>query len=253
MMTREEAQKVLLLYRPGTPDAADPEVAEALALAARDAELSRWLDRHCAQQEILRGVIRQTPVPAGLREQIISERPSFLRRRLGRRHVALTLASLCILLIGVWAALNWCASAPDENFSIYRGRMISAALRGYSMDLETSDPAKIRSYLQRERVAENYRVPAGLQKASATGCAVESWRGAKVALLCFSSKGPAGAGGKTDVWLYVVNRDAVKDAPSPGAPQFAKVNKLMTATWSEGDKLYLLGGFGDESAIRRWF
>ena len=33
MMTRDEAQKTLLLYRPGTADAAEPEIAEALALA----------------------------------------------------------------------------------------------------------------------------------------------------------------------------------------------------------------------------
>ena len=52
MMTREEAQRTLLLYRPGTDDAAEPEIAEALAVAKQDAELSRWLDQHCARQAI---------------------------------------------------------------------------------------------------------------------------------------------------------------------------------------------------------
>ena len=45
--------------------------------------------------------------------------------------------------------------------------MVSAALRGYSMDLESSDPAQIRDYLAQQKAAENYELPAGLQKAAA--------------------------------------------------------------------------------------
>ncbi len=51
MMTREEAQRTLLPYRPpGTSDATNRKLPEALNLAKQDAELSRWLDLHCAQQ-----------------------------------------------------------------------------------------------------------------------------------------------------------------------------------------------------------
>jgi hypothetical protein len=255
MMTREEARSALLLYRPGMNDAADPEIAAALALAKQDAELSRWLDQHCAQQEILRAKIRQIPVPAGLKEQIISERPAFTRQRFTRRAVVLALASVSVMLIGYWAAMVWHAAPRDDTFAVYRGRMVSTALRGYSMDLESSDPAKIRAYLDRQKVAENYELPAGLQKAAATGCAIEHWQGAKVALLCFSAgeQGQSQSAGKTDLWLFVVDRDSVKDAPASDTPQFAKVNKLMTATWTRGDKVYLLGTFGDEGAVRRWF
>jgi hypothetical protein len=253
MMTREEARRTLLLYRPGTADAAEPDIAEALALARQDAELSRWLDQHCAQQEIVRAKIRQIPVPAGLKEQIISERAVFTQGRFSRRDILLAAASVSLLAIGWWAAVVSQQPPNDDTFSNYRHRMVSAALRGYSMDFESSDPDQIRAYLAMQKAAENYEVPAGLRKAAATGCAVENWQGAKVAMLCFHAGPAASTSRKSDVWLFVADRAAVKGAPAPGSPEFAKVNKLMTATWTQGDKLYLLGTAGDEETIRRWF
>ena len=35
-MNRDEAKTILLLYRPGTADAGDPEISAALALAKQD-------------------------------------------------------------------------------------------------------------------------------------------------------------------------------------------------------------------------
>jgi len=253
MMTREEARKTLLIYRPGTTDAAEPEIAEALALAKQDPELSRWLDQHCAQQEILRAKIRQIPVPAGLKEQIISERRIFTQRRFVRRGVALAAASVGVILIGWWAAVLWQRPPSDDTFANYCHRMASTALRGYSMDFQSSNAKEIRAYLVQQKAAENYELPAGLQKAAATGCAIENWQGAKVAMLCFRTGRPLPPGGKSDLWLFVADRASVKGAPTATAPQFARVNKLMTATWTEGNKLYFLGAIGDERMIRAWF
>ena len=72
-MNRDEAKSILLLYRHGTADADDPQVAGALALAEQDQELKDWLVRHCARQFVLRERFRQIPMPAALKEQIISE------------------------------------------------------------------------------------------------------------------------------------------------------------------------------------
>ena len=66
-MNRDEAKNFLLLYRPGTADADDPQIAGALALAKRDPELARWLEEHCARQEALRAKFREITVPEGLK------------------------------------------------------------------------------------------------------------------------------------------------------------------------------------------
>ena len=54
-----------------------------------------------------------------------------------------------------------------------------------------------------------------------------------------------------DAFLRVVDRDSVKDAAASNPPQFAKVNQLATAVWSQGGKIYFLGTTGDEEAIRK--
>lgn len=251
-MNREEAQFALLRYRPGTLDATDPEIAEALDLAKQDAELSRWLEKQCAQQEIVRAKFRQIPVPVAFKEQIIFERPVQPRAIIPRR--VFTLAAACALLMLIlWSGAEaWRHSPRDDNFSNYQRRMVSTALRGYGMDFESADVAKIRSFLAAKKVSENYQLPVGLQKAEAIGCAIQNWQGTNVAMICFRTGTPLQPGDKTDLWLFVVDRAAVKNAPAGTAPQFARVNKLITATWTQGDKLYFLGTYGDETALRKW-
>jgi len=70
-VNRDEAKTILLLYRPGTADANDPQIAGALELAKQDPELTRWLVEHCARQEAVRAGFRKITAPAGLKEQII--------------------------------------------------------------------------------------------------------------------------------------------------------------------------------------
>ena len=251
-MTREEAQKTLLLYRPGTADADDVEIAAALALAKQDAELSRWLEQHCAQHQILRARIRDIPVPAGLKEQIISERLVHTQKRVVRRTVLLAAFSAALILIGWWAAGSWQRPSRGDTFANYRSRMVKSALRGYAMNFESGDLTQIHSYLAKRNAGENYELPAALRKATATGCAIENWQGANVAMICFHTGRPLPPGGKSDLWLFVVDRASVKNAPLGDSPQFARVNKLITATWTRGDKLYLLGTFGDEGTVRGW-
>ena len=49
-MNSREAKEILLLYRPRTADANDPEFSEALALAKKDPELATWFEQHCTLQ-----------------------------------------------------------------------------------------------------------------------------------------------------------------------------------------------------------
>jgi hypothetical protein len=81
---------------------------------------------------------------------------------------------------------------------------------------------------------------------------VESWQGVKVSMICFRTGRPLAPGGQGDLWLFVVDRASVKGAPAGNSPQFSRVNRLITATWTQGDKLYLLGTEGDEQTIKQY-
>jgi hypothetical protein len=249
-MTRDEARNILMLYRPDAAEEAHPQIAEALALAKSDAALAQWLEQHLARQKMLAAKFQKIPVPEGLKEQIISEQKAAARRRLWRRNALVAAAAFVVLLA---LAVVWTPPHPqDDTFALYRNRMISGALRGYSMDLVTNSPAAIRSYLTEKSAPADYVLPGPLQNAELTGCAVQSWHGAKVAMLCFRTGRPLPPDQPSDLWLFVVDQSSVKDAPHSGLAQFAQVNRLMTAVWSHDGKLYLLGTAGSEQAVRQY-
>jgi hypothetical protein len=250
-VNRDEAKNILLLYRPGTADAADPQIAEALALAKYDPELTLWLDKICAQQEALREKFRQIPVPAGLEEQIISEQAAQTKIISFPRNLALATATAIAALIIL--TLFWFRPhAKDDTFAIYQDQMASVALRGYTMDLATNNPAPIRVYLAQNEAPSDFGLPASLEKIEVTGCAIEGWQHAKVSMICFRTGRPLPPGQSSDLWLFVIDRAAMKNAPEENTRQFARVNKLMTATWTDGGKIYFLGTEADEATLRKY-
>ena len=250
-MSRDDAKNILLLYRFGTADAADPQIAEALALVKQDAELARWFGEHCARQEVLRAKFREIPVPAGLKEQIISEHAAQEKIIVWRRYPAVTAAAAIMVILLALATIWRQLPEPDNTLAIYQNRMVGVALRGYAMDLATNNPAQIRAYLEQNHAPADYVLPAPLEKVAMTGCAIQSWQGTKVSMICFRTGKPLPPGQPGDLWLFIVDRASVKKAPSAGPPQLAKVNQLVTAVWAQGDKLYLLGTAGDEQTIRQ--
>lgn len=71
-------------------------------------------------------------------------------------------------------------------------------------------------------------------------------------MICFRTGTPPPPGQSSGLWLFVVDRSELKDAPPPNQFQFATVNQLFTAVWTEGEKFYPLATGGD-GATRRKF
>ena len=251
-MNQQEAQQILALYRPGSADANDPAFAEALAFCERDGKLKSWFQAHCDSYHALRSRFKQIPVPAGLKEQILAERKvhteSFQKRR------AVFVMAVVMALAMLTGLLYFWFQPPRETvLSNFQNRMASAALRGYNMDFETNDLQQIRAFLARQNAPADYELPGNLQHTAATGCAIQDWQGSKVSMICFRTGKPLAPGEKSDLWLFVADRAALKDAPKAGAPQFSKVNRLVTATWTQGNRIYFLGTAGEnETTIRRY-
>jgi uncharacterized membrane protein YbaN (DUF454 family) len=250
-MNRDEAKTILLLYRPGTADAGDPEIAAALALAKQDPELTRWLVEHCRRQEAVRAGFRKITAPAGLKEQIISEQAAHEKMLFWRQRAVLAVAAVVVALV-VLTPLWFQHRGQDDTYANYRNRMASVALRGYSMELATNNPASVRAYLAQNDAPSDYVLPAPLEKAALTGCAIESWQGAKVSMICFRTGKPLPPGEQSNLWLFVIDRSRVKDAPPAGSRQMIQISRLRMVTWTEGDKLYVLGMAGDEQTLRQF-
>jgi hypothetical protein len=228
-------------------------MAEALALAKTHPELASWLQTHSAAQEALRAKFKNIAPPPGLKEQIISEHAAS-QRTVPKRPTAVLAVVALLMLAGIIAIL-WLphqSAAPANTLTDYQNEMVSTALRGYGMGLMTNDPAPIRAYLAQNHAPADFKLPDALRKTALVGCAVENWQGAKVSLLCFRTGKPLPPGAEADLWLFVVDGTSVKDASTGAASEFAKINKLITASWTDGGKLYFLGVQGEEPDIKQY-
>ena len=243
-MTFPEAKQVLLLYRPGTADAQDPEIAEALALVKQDPALQEWFAQHCAFQQTMRRKLRGIAPPPQLKARILMP-AKIVRPRVWWQNPVWLAAAAAVALLVTLAPL-WLPSRVPDRFKDYQYRMVGAVLRDYRMDVVTNQMEVVRRVLSEKGAPQDYAVPPRLQQLALTGGGALRWRSHPVAMVCFDR------GASQMVYLFVIERAALKDPP-PAAPRVAKINKLMTASWTAGDKSYVLAGPDEPGFTQKYF
>ena len=243
-MTPNQAKEILLLYRPGTADAEDPQISAAVALARQDPELGRWLAQHCAFQDTMRAQLRQIEVPAHLKAALLA-RPAVVRPSLWRlRPVWLAAAAALCLWLGL--AGLWLHTRAPNRLAKFQARMVRTALREYRMDLLTNDMRQLRHFLAGQGAPSAYALTKGLEHLPLTGGGCLRWRGHAVAMVCFNR------GDDQMLFLFVMPRSALTDPP-PAVPQVAKVTDLETASWTQGEYSYVLAGPEEPEFPRKYF
>ena len=236
-MTHNQAKQILLLYRPGTRDAEDPEVAEALRLAEQDPDLGRWLAEQQAFHVAMRAKLRELPAPERLKRALLAQQkvvhPPF---EFWRRPLWIAAAAIFVTLLGFSAFLIR-PSVPDR-FAHYRESMVAAAVRMYGMDLVTKDSEQLRQFISAKGAPADYDLTQGLARLQLKGGGLLRWRGNPVSMVCFDR------GTGDTLFLFVMKRSALKDPPSATAQKadLARVDGLMTASWTNGSDAYILAG-----------
>jgi hypothetical protein len=122
--------------------------------------------------------------------------------------------------------------------------MVGAVLRQYTMDIVTNDMSGIRRFLASRQAPADYVLPPGLATLPASGAGVLSWQSQRVSMVCLDSPDQG------TLFLFVVDQAAVRSSPA-AQPQFQQVNKLMTVSWSQGGKVYLLAGSGGRENLQK--
>lgn len=238
-MNRDEAKEILLLYRPGTADADDPAVAEAIAFARQDPDLAAWFKQHQAFQKAMRAKFREIETPGHLKLAVLTETKIIRPAVWWQRPAWLAAAAAIALLLGYLAF--WQRPYIPDHFVDFRNMMVGKAEGLYEMDWQTSDMEQLRRRFAEKGAPADYRLPPGLQKAQLLGGVKLSWRTHPVSMVCLRTPD------KTNVWVFVTDRSALKDPP-PAQRKLEKVDRLKTASWTEGDRIYVVAA-PDESGF----
>ena len=245
-MTHREAQEILLSCQPGAEPADDPQVAAALEMTRTDPELRQWYEELRAWDAAVRRKLGALPVPSDLKASILAGENIVVgpAHWWQRRAALMAAAALIALLITLAVMLVKRQPAPD-TFAQFRTHVIGIVLREYPMDLETNDMRQIRAFLASRRAPADYAVPAGLQKLPLVGCGVLTSRDGKpVTMVCFEGDQ------NRFVWMFFTKVANWPDRPT-NQPAFKRVVSCETASWLDGDSVYVIAGETSRSTLRK--
>jgi len=244
-MDDREAKFILNAYRPGGQDASDPRFAEALEQARRDPLLERWFSEAIAFDTTMTEKLRATEVPAGLRETILAgvkvSRP--LRSPFVKWAIAAALISMAIVGFLIWHEPRKPSGlAGWQNHALH---VVSSLVRHESsFDAQSRNADELLAWLRVNDAPAAQTLPQELEKLESLGCKTFSWNGIPVSVICFTR--PDGG----LIHLVATNAVAPIRRTTKGEPELAQQGQWATATWREGDKIYMLAMEGPRDQLR---
>jgi hypothetical protein len=249
-MDKQQAKEILSLYRPGTTDAADPRMAEAMDFAQRDPELAAWFEQHCAVYLAIRGKLKAISVPADLKRRIVVEHMDHARIIPLPSTAKLLLAAAAIVLISaiMWVVFN---TQNPNTFLRYRDHVARSLQHGYSPVMQAGDQTQIREYFRANEAPADYVLSRNLQKLPGEGGLLFPWNNHQVEMLCLNASENGAEKGR-DIWIFMMKKSFLHDPPNPGKTYFATIGHLQTASWTDSDKVYVLAAAGTQQDLEKY-
>ena len=246
-MDNQEAKFILNAYRPGGQDASDPRFADALEQARRDPILQRWFEGSVAFDSAMTDKLRVVPAPTNLRENILTgariSQLSLRRNRFRKWAIAAVLTLSTTLGALIWQntrpahLAGWQTQALDVISSLVKSES--------SFDAQSNRPGELVTWLRANDVPAAETLPKNVEKLESLGCKTFLWRQEPVSVICFKRQD----GGL--VHLVTTNAAAAVRAPE-GKPELNQHGEWTTATWREGDKIYMLALEGSPNQLRAY-
>ncbi|MGD1018531.1 MAG: hypothetical protein ABSA12_04350 [Verrucomicrobiia bacterium] len=242
-MDREQAKEILLGYQPGSDDAVDPQIAEALRLAESDPELAVWFEQQQRADAMIRTGLRDMPVPSDLKERILGER-QIVRVDFGWRRLVLAAAAVVIVVLGL-ARYRTFRQTSRYGLGTYQMTMVRYVTGPYPMVAQARSFDELRQVLAQKGWPTDFIVPDTLRNVTVVGGGALEWHGHKVDLACMRESGRG-------LWLFVVDNAALPNPPATTTPRVQMVDAVTTAVWSQDGKTYLFTAQGDEAYLRKY-
>jgi hypothetical protein len=247
-MDNREAKFILNAYRPGGQDAIDPRFSEALDQARRDPILQRWFEESVAFDAVMTEKLCAVPTPGDLRESIlagakIGRAPSW-KNPLSKLAIAAAL-----VLSASLAALLWQSTRPPHLAAWQNASLdaISSLVRNESsFDAQSRNASELLVWLRANHAPAAEKVPSNLAKLQSLGCKTFSWKEVPVSVICFMRSD----GGL--IHLVTTNVSPSVDHTFKREAKFVQQGAWATATWREGDRVYMLALEGSRAQLRSY-
>jgi hypothetical protein len=245
-MDNQEAKFILNAYRPGGQDANDPRFAEALEQCRRDPVLGRWFSDSVAFDTAMTEKLRGIEVPSDLRESILAGVKVSRPLRWSNPLVKWAIAAALVLSAAL-GSLIWYNTRPAHlvGWQNQALTVISSLVRNESsFDVQSHNPAELVSWLHSKRAPAAQTLPPNLEKLESLGCKTFSWNGTPVSLICFVR--PDGG------LIHFVATAATSASDHIGKVKrtLLRQGKWTTATWREGDRIYMLALEGSPEQLQ---
>ena len=156
--------------------------------------------------------------------------------------IAWAAALVMICVIGEWAVYR---NRAANGLGAFRTAMVQYVANGYNMYIKASNFDELRQVLAQKKWPTDFTVPDQLRTVTVVGGGALEWNGHKVDLACMRDD-------RRGVWLFVIDKATVRNAPATETPQIKTVDPMATAVWSQGGDTYLLVVQGDEQSLRKY-
>jgi hypothetical protein len=248
-MNRSEAQLILSLYRPSGQDAQDPHLRESLSLAALDPDLKAWFENERASDTAISRALRQQPVPADLRNNLLASRKLIelpripLWKRPSLWWAVAAVLTISLTLLSLTPHTNPSHSLAETGVHLITSPGFAFTPAKFHLSLVTNQTDAIQVWLRTSGAPQLGKLPSRLASLNKVGCRTVSSKGQTVGLVCFNT------GDGEFVHLLI----APRQPEATTEPTFAQVNNLPTATWSDEDRTYILLSTDPKSKLDRFF
>ncbi|PYL18378.1 MAG: hypothetical protein DMF41_12370 [Verrucomicrobia bacterium] len=247
-MDNREAKFILSAYRPGGQDASDSRFSEALEQARRDPMLEQWLRDSVTFDAAITERLSAVEPPPDLRENILAgvkvSRVPHWKNRLRKWTIAAALILGATLGSLIWHNARPAHLAGWQNAAL---EVISSLVRNEtSFDAQSGNPSELLTWLRTNQAPATKKLPNDLGKLSSVGCKTFSWNGTPVSVICFVRKN-----GEL-IHLVTINARATVDRTRRQEANLVQRGGWATATWREGDRVYMLALKGSRDQLRSY-
>jgi hypothetical protein len=137
------------------------------------------------------------------------------------------------------------SGAASSRVPEYASEMVSFIQLAPPLEMKSDDLDAIKGWLA-QKTAAPMDVPPRLAALQPVGCRMLSFRGQKVALICFRR------GADRLAHLFVVDRAAMPKIKPGDQPVYQDTLGWTSATWAKNGRVYMIAVEGDRAALQRY-